>query len=285
MLTISPKHQQFPPQLQRLHSVPKQLYIASDAWPELLAMPMLAVVGSRRPTTYGASMCAQIVREVAAKGVCIVSGLALGIDSIAHSAALEVGGKTIAVLPSGLDSIYPSTHRQLAADIIAKGGALVSEYTPKTAIAFKNNFIERNRIIAGLSKLVFIPEAAAKSGSLHTAQFAIESGIDVCAMPGQITNPMAEGCHTLIKTGAAVVTGADDILNLLKISASDHTPTIVAANQEEQTILDLIVYGIHDGDELFAGAGLPIETFNQTLTMLEITGKIRPGGGNTWYLT
>lgn len=283
MLILSEKNSQYPPQLKRLHSPPKQLFIESDNWEELLQMPMLAVVGTRKPTSYGANTTAQLVREVASRGVCIVSGLALGTDSIAHKAALEVGGKTIAILPSGLESIYPATHRQLAKNIVSSGGALVTEFTPKTTAAFKGNFIQRNRIIAGLSKAVFIPEAAAKSGSLHTAQFAIESGIDVCAMPGLISNPLAEGCHNLIKAGAGVVTSADDILAILGISAEHHNAQ-TANTLEEKLILDAITKGIHDADEIFAMCDMPITQFNQTLTMLEIQGRISPRGGNTWYL-
>jgi DNA processing protein len=284
MLILSEKNSQYPPQLLRLHSPPKQLFVESQNWVELLQKPMLAVVGTRKPTAYGASASAQIIREVASRGVCIVSGLALGTDSIAHKAALEVGGATIAVLPAGLDTIYPASHRQLANDIVASGGALVTEFTPKTKLAFKSNFIQRNRIIAGLSTAIFIPEAAAKSGSLHTVQFALESGIDVCAMPGHIHNPLAEGCHNLIKAGAGVITSADDILAILGIAA-EHHHAHTANSPEEKIILDTITSGIHDADELFAQCKMPITQFNQTLTMLEIQGRITPRGGNTWYLS
>lgn len=285
MLTITDSSQKYPEQLRRLHAAPKQLYIDCTEWTTLLQMPMLAVVGTRKPTPYAATMCAQIVREVATKGVCIVSGLALGIDSIAHKAALEVGGKTIAVLPSGLDNIYPASHRQLAIAIIRQGGALLSEYTPKTTASYKGNFIQRNRIIAGLSQVIFIPEAAIKSGSLHTAQFAIEGGIDVCAMPGQITNPLAEGCHNLIKSGAAPITSAADVLQLLNLPSSEAPPTITAASAEERAILELIASGMHDADDLLEASEMQAHKFNQTLTLLEISGKITPSGGNTWYLT
>jgi DNA processing protein len=283
MLILSEKNTQYPAQLQRLHSPPKQLFVDSQNWEELLQMPMLAVVGTRKPSSYGASASAQIIREVASRGVCIVSGLALGTDSIAHNAALEVGGATIAVLPSGLDTIYPASHRQLAKDIATNGGALVTEFTPKSTLAFKSNFIQRNRIIAGISNAVFIPEAAAKSGSLHTAQFALESGIDVCAMPGLISNPLAEGCHNLIKAGAGVITSADDILAVLGISAEHHASQ-TANSPEEKQILDAITQGIHDADEIFAECTMPITQFNQTLTMLEIQGRIFPRGGNTWFI-
>jgi DNA processing protein len=286
MLTITQKHNLYPNQLNRLHSAPKQLYVESSNWESLLQQPILAVVGTRRPSSYAATVCAQFVREIASKGVCIVSGLALGIDSIAHQAAIEVGGSTIAVLPAGLSTVYPASHRNLAKEIVKRNGALVSEYPSHISTAFKPHFIERNRIIAGLSSAVFIPEAAAKSGSLHTAQFAIDSGIDVCALPGSVTNPLSEGCHRLIQSGAALIATSDDITNVLGIAGNPHNVrTKIAANSEEASLIDLIESGIHDADELLQASHLAITVFNQTLTMLEITGKIRSGGGNSWYLT
>jgi len=286
MLKLSSKNKLYPNQLNRLHKPPNILYISSNAWEDIYNMPMLSVVGSRKPTAYGAAICAQLVREVAAKGVCIVSGLALGTDSIAHSAALEVGGRTIAVLPSGLNKIYPRTHQHLAEDIIAKGGALISEYPPEDSVAQKYNFIARNRIIAGLSSATLIPEAAIKSGSLHTAQFALECGNDILAVPGLITNPQAEGCHNLIKAGAQLVASADDILNYYKLSSSNNRAKIdfEANSPEEHAILSLIANGVTDGEELQLQSGLPVDKFSQTLTMLEITGRISPQGANTWHI-
>lgn len=285
MLTLTPKHNLYPSQLNRLHSPPKQLYVNSSSWESLLAKPLLAVVGTRRPSSYAANVCAQFVRELAGKGVCIVSGLALGIDSIAHTAAIEAGGTTIAVLPSGLSTIYPASHRQLAGIIVNEGGALISEYPPNVTASYKGNFIERNRIIAGLCTAVFIPEAAAKSGSLHTAQFAIDSGIDVCVLPGQVTNPLTEGCHRLIQAGAALITSSDDIANMLGITSHPHASQMpTAATKQEAVLLELIANDIHDGEDIFAQSEMAIAEFNQTITMLEISGKIKAGSANTWYL-
>lgn len=284
MIIVSPKKPFYPKQLERLHSPPQQLYIESANWESIVSMPMLAVVGTRRPSSYATHECGRIVRELAGRGVCIVGGLALGIDGIAHRAALEAGGVTIAVLPAGLNNICPSSHRQLAKDIVACGGALITEHPPQSAIAYKGNFIARNRIVAGLSAAVFIPEAAEKSGSLHTAQFAIESGIDVCAMPGQISNPQSTGCHHLIQAGAALVINSDDIANIMGIAAHPHSTNVVVASAEEARILQCIASGIHDANELQIACKLPITQFQQTLSMLEISGKIKAGGGNSWYI-
>lgn len=287
MLELTPNNQNYPNSLGNINKPPQKLYVQSSGWDDLVKMPALAVVGARKPTAYGAAVCSELVRAVASRGVCIVSGLALGIDSIAHRAALEVGGSTIAVLPSGFDKIYPASHASLAENIVRQGGALISEYPPKQNIAHKSYFIARNRIIAGLSQAVLIPEAAHKSGSLHTAQFAIDIGIDVLAVPGQITNPMASGTNELIKSGATIVTDASDILSVLGISDTPHANNhkITASNPEEYAILLLISQGVHNTDELLDKSKLGADIFNQTLTMLEITGRVKPGGGATWYLT
>jgi DNA processing protein len=164
MLHINTKHKLYPKSLKQITDPPNKLFIEGDI-ERLIDKPMLAVVGSRKASPYGREVTENIVKKVASRGVVIVSGLALGIDSIAHSAALVVGRQTIAMLPCGLDEIYPRSHSSLAKEIIKKGGVILSEYTPKTP-AFKTNFIARNRIIAGLSQAVLIAEAAQRSGSL-----------------------------------------------------------------------------------------------------------------------
>jgi DNA processing protein len=154
---------------------------------------------------------------VAWASIPIVSGLALGVDSVAHQATLDAGGKTIAVLPGGIESIYPATHRRLAETIVRQGGALVSEY-PGQLRPHKYHFIARNRIIAGLSHAVLITEAAEKSGSLHTAQFALDQGKEVLAVPGSIFSNNSVGTHNLINQGAQLVQDAEQILNLFALS-------------------------------------------------------------------
>lgn len=179
---------------------------------ELLERPCVAIVGSRKVTDYGVAITTQLTKELVDAGIVIISGLALGVDSIAHQAALDAGGQTIAILPAGLDQIYPSRHQRLAEDIVRSGGALVSEYPVGQGRPQKYQFIARNRIIAALSQGVLITEAAARSGSLHTANFALEQGIEVFAVPGNILSETSGGTNDLIKTGATPVTNVQDIL-------------------------------------------------------------------------
>jgi DNA processing protein len=284
MLHIKPTNKDFPGQLASFPQPPAELFIESKNWPALIDQPMLAVVGSRRLSPYGRAVTEKLVRAVAAQGVVIVSGLALGIDSVAHQAALDAGGKTIAVLPSGLNHIYPSSHTTLAKNIIAQGGALLTEYTPNTSAAFKGNFIARNRLIAGLAAATLVTEAAEKSGSLHTAMFALEQGKEVLAVPGPINNTYHAGCNNLIKTGAKLVSSPDDIYETLAIRVYSPEHTIIASNDAEHTLLQLLKSGISDGDELFEKSKLSFVEYQQTVTMLEITGKIKSVGGNTWTL-
>jgi DNA processing protein len=285
MLHITSHNKEFPPQLLQIPGPPHELFIEATNWPNLLQKPMLAVVGSRRLSPYGRAVTESLVREVAARGVVIVSGLALGIDSVAHQAALDAGGTTIAVLPSGLDTIYPSAHRNLAKQIVEQGGALITEYPPKVTAGFKGNFIARNRLVAGMSKAVLVTEAAIRSGSLHTANFAIEQGKDVLAVPGPITNPNSAGCNNLIKTGATPITTAEDIFEALKLHI-DTSPAhqFAAANAAEHAILQALLHGLTDGEDIYKQSGLSLNEYQQTLSMLEITGKIKACGGDTWAL-
>jgi DNA processing protein len=284
MLHITSVKKDFPRQLTDIPSPPKELFIESVKWADLVEKPMLAIVGSRKVSVYGRAVTEQLARGAAARGIVIVSGLALGVDSIAHAAALEVGGATIAVLPSGLEHIYPTTHTGLARQIIKQGGALLTEYPPHTTAAFKGNFIARNRLIAGLASVVLVTEAAEKSGSLHTANFALEQGKEVLAVPGPINSPLSAGCNSLIKTGAQMVTSVDDILQHYKLSDSPHDVRVGGANQAESAILQLIQNGIHDIDDLQQQSLLSADEFQRTLSMLEITGQITAIGGGKFTL-
>ncbi|MCA9324731.1 DNA-processing protein DprA, partial [Candidatus Saccharibacteria bacterium] len=245
MLTLSPVS--IPEQLQRLPQPPKQLFVEGPL-EALLSSPCVAIVGSRKVSPYGRQVTELFARTLAERGVVIVSGLAFGIDSIAHRAALEAGGKAIAVLPTPLDRIYPASHRQLAADILERGGALVSEYAPDDD-TYRSSFVARNRLIAGLADATLIPEAALKSGSLHTARFTLELGKDVLAVPGNITSPVSEGTNNLIRVGATPITSVGDLLFALNLPVNapqkpkGQTPA-------EQTILDLLAAGVCDGAEL-----------------------------------
>ncbi len=262
----------------------ERLYIRGDVARLNTTQPMLAVVGSRKATAYGRMATTELVHEVAKRNVAIVSGLALGVDSLAHQAALDVGGYTIAVLPCGIDTIYPATHRMLGRRILEKGGTLVSEYTG-TELPRKDQFIARNRIIAALADAVLITEAASRSGSLHTAEFALEQGKTVLAVPGGIYSPLSSGTNQLIKSGALPVTNADDIFMALKMADTVESQELpMGANKEEHAIIQLIGTGIQDGEALLAASGLEATVFHHTLTMLEITGTIKSLGGNQWGL-
>jgi len=280
MLTL--RNNEIPERLQRLAQPPKQLFIEGDIEP-LLERPCVGIVGSRKLSHYGRQVTEQLARHLAAQGIVVISGLALGVDSVAHQAALDAGGGTIAVLPGSVEEVYPASHRQLARDILAKGGALVSEY-PKGTPTLRANFIARNQIIAGLSDVLLVTEAALKSGSLHTARFAMEQGKDVLAVPGNVSSATSEGTNNLIKSGAALVTSVDDILHALKIESKTAQQTVKGDTEAEQIIIDQIRQGVRDGNELQQRSQLDITIYNQSLTMLEIQGKIRPIGANNWSL-
>lgn len=272
----------YPPSLRELGSPPKQLFVLGDL-NEILTRPRVAVVGSRRVSPYGRQVTTQLAGDLARQGIVIVSGLALGVDALAHQAACEADGLTLAVLPGPVETIYPTTHRWLAEKIIRQGGAIVSEY-PKGTPAFKQNFVARNRIVAGMCDALLITEAAEKSGSLHTARFALEQGKDVLAVPGNITSPLSAGTNNLLKSGAQAVTSAEDVLHVLNLKPAIKARRVKGATPAEQLLIDLICKDINDGAELLAASELAIGEFNQTLTMLEITGKIRSLGANQWTL-
>jgi DNA processing protein len=275
----------YPERLRQIDSPPKALYHAGASLVELLKRPTVAIVGTRKISTYGRQATTDLARRLAEQGVVIVSGLALGVDATAHRAALEAGGLAIGVLPSPLEKIVPATNRRLANQIIENGGALVSEYEAGLP-PFKQYFIARNRIMSGLADAVLITEAGAKSGALYTAEFANKQGREVLAVPNNIYQVGSIGVNNLIKTGqAGLVTGYKDILHALGLN--DHkTPAraVKGRNRHEQTVLDLLLEGVSAGDELLQQSNLSTSEFNQVLTMLEIGGKIRPLGANNWSI-
>jgi DNA processing protein len=201
---------QFPDKLLELAQVPEQIFVRGT----LPTGPAIAVIGSRTPSTYGRRITLQLAGELAAAGITIISGLALGIDALAHQAAVENDRPTVAVLAGGLDKVYPASNYGLAMKILDGGGALVSEYEAGTP-SYKQNFIARNRIVAGLADAVLVTEAKASSGALITANFALEQGRIVMAVPGNITSLTSAGPNNLIRSGAVPVTSASDILEAL----------------------------------------------------------------------
>lgn len=249
-----------------------------------IRQPTLTIVGTRKPTRYGEEVTYKLAYELARKGVVIVSGLALGVDGIAHRAALDAGGTTLAVLANGLSQITPRTHRQLALDILAAGGAIMSEYEPDMP-PMQHRFLERNRIVSGLGDGVLITEAAARSGTLSTAARALEQGKEVFVVPGNITGPLSAGCNQLLRSGATPVTCAGDILESIMPGNSDSQIKIPLGDNEAQTtIIQLLQSGVRDGDELQQASGLDISTYSTELTMLEINGVVRALGANQWTL-
>lgn len=262
--------------------IPKSLYLLGtmpdSSWPSV------AIIGTRKPTTYGQEVGYRLAFELAKRGVVIVSGLALGTDSIAHKAALDAGGTTVAVMPGGLDSVYPRSNFALAKRILQNGGALVSEYAAGTQ-PYPGNFVARNRIVAAIASGVLVVEAAAKSGTMHTAGFALDYGRPVMAVPGAITNTMSTGTNNLIVTGARLVQKTADILDEIGVyQPLQQTALPLGDTPEESTLIKLIASGIQDGDQLQKECRLAPATFNQTLTMLEINGVVRALGGNKWTL-
>jgi DNA processing protein len=280
--TIQSKAEDFPDILRHIPDPPDMLFIKSTNWPDLLQRPWVAIVGSRKVTSYGRAVTAQLAGDLAASGLVIVSGLAIGVDGIAHQATLQAGGLTVAVLAGGLDRIHPGSHQQLAGQILSQGGALISEY-PIGIPSYPQHFVARNRLVSGLSQAIVITEAAEKSGTLHTARFALEQGREVFAVPGNITSRTSAATNSLIKSGASPVTSSRDILQSLGLAPVQKVLP-KGNNPAEQCLLELLASGEIEGAVLLAKTGLGASVFNQTLTMLEITGKVRSLGGNRWTI-
>ena len=294
---ISPLEHDFTEVLSAIAVMPKILYYYGKI-PENVTQnnrkirpKAVAIVGSRHNTKYGEEVAYQLGYELAKHGVIIISGLAYGIDSIGHRAALDAGGRTIAVLGTPIDEIYPRNHRPLAEEIIAKDGAIISEYAPGTKVHPKTSFLMRNRLISGLSDAVVVVEAAERSGSLNTATHGLEQGKDVFAVPGNVTNPYSQGCNKLIRQGAIPYTGPEDVLRelfpeeYLKKRRKLKKSHLTGDNDVETFILTAIASGVRNSDEIMNYAKLPPEVFGQSITLLEIKGRVRPLGMGNWALS
>lgn len=279
---FSPDTSDFAKILRNIANPPKTLYILGALPTE--RRPSVAIVGTRKPTSYGKEVTTRLASELATRGIVIVSGLALGVDGLAHRATLDAGGTTIAVLGNGLPQIYPSSHRGLADQIVAQGGAVLTEYNPETP-ALPHQFLERNRIVSGLADAVIITEAAARSGTMSTATHALEQGKDVLVVPGNITSPMSSGCNALLRQGATPITSSQDVLELVAPELLEPQTSLALGNTPaESTIIKLLQAGIRDGDELQQKSQLKASDFATTVTLLEIAGTIRSLGGNQWTL-
>ncbi|MBI6632633.1 DNA-protecting protein DprA [Pseudomonas paralactis] len=259
---------EYPVLLAQIDDAPPLLFVAGD--PGILEKPQLAMVGSRRASRPGMDTAAAFSRSLASAGFVITSGLALGIDGAAHQAALEVGGRTIGVLGTGLENFYPQRHRKLAAAMIAQGSAVVSEF-PLDAGPQAGNFPRRNRIISGLSLGVLVVEASMASGSLITARLAAEQGREVYAIPGSIHHPGAKGCHQLIRDGAVLVETIEHILEALRGWQALSRPAPVPVTHP---LVALLHAAPHSSEALAIATGRPLSQVLATLTELELEGHV-----------
>lgn len=269
----------YPVRLQQLDSPPLVLFCAGP--PELLGAPQIGIVGSRKATLKGLNTARRFGRELGDAGITVTSGLALGIDGAAHQGAYATKGRTIAILGGGLQHIYPRSHHQLAGNIVASGGCLVSEFMPwEEARAY--HFPRRNRLIAALSHGVLLIEAKIKSGSMITASLAADMGTDVFATPGNIDNPLSEGPHYLIQQGARLTACVDDILQelgWLSLSAANDKPLNHAQTGRDPLLRELSAEAVTI-DYLASKTGMSVSSVMLKLVELEINGLVIavPGG-------
>lgn len=279
---IAPDESEYLQVLDSIAKSPKKLYY-SGTLPETRSITV-AIVGTRRPTRYGKEVTYKLSYDLAKQGIVVVSGLALGVDAIAHQAALDAGGTTIAVLGNPLPEIAPRTNRGLGESIIQSGGAVISEYEAGSRV-FASNFLERNRIVAGLSDAIIITEATTRSGTLNTAARALEQGKEVFVVPGNITSPLSAGCNALIKQGAHVVTDYQDVLEVIAPQLGNEQRILpLGQNKLETKIIELIASGVRDGEDILQQCSVSSAEFNTALTMLEIAGSIKPLGANQWTI-
>ncbi|MBC8170405.1 MAG: DNA-protecting protein DprA [Anaerolineae bacterium] len=263
----------YPPLLKMLPDAPPLLYVSGELIPA--DQRSLAMVGTRKATRYGQDAALDLASKLAAQGITIISGLAPGIDAAAHEGALRGGGRTIAVLGSGIDVIYPREHHDLARRI-TRSGALISEFPIGTRPEGRN-FPRRNRVISGLSPGVLVVEAPVDSGALITANMAAEQGREVFAVPANIYNPMGAGANRLIQDGAKLVMGIEDILDELNIAhemvtTRTRTEQVIPANATEATVLQYLSADAVHIDEIIRLSGLPTPVVSSTLTLLELKG-------------
>jgi DNA processing protein len=265
----------YPPLLAAIHDPPKQLWLRGQAGAELLARASVAIVGARACSSYGRAVARSLARDLAAAGVVVVSGMARGVDGEAHRGALDGGGPTVAVLGCGIDRDYPVVHAELARRIV-ETGLVVSEYPPGIEPA-PWRFPARNRIISGLSRAVVVVEARERSGALITADFALDEGREVFAVPGEITSALSAGTNALLRLGATPATSPDDVLEVLGL---ERRPAAAEpASGPASRVLELLGDGPASVDELVRRSGLAANTVAAALTELELLGRIGASDG------
>jgi DNA processing protein len=271
------KDEIYPQRLKEIEQPPPVLYVRGDyLLDDLFAV---AIVGTRRVTSYGRQITEELASYLAANGITVVSGLARGVDAIAHQTALKAGGRTIGVLGSGVDKIYPPEHRQLAEKMM-EHGAIISDYAPGTP-PDASNFPPRNRIISGLSLAVVVIEAGETSGALITAEFAAEQGREVFAVPGSILAPQSKGTNKLIQNGALPLLSVNDLmqpLNLTRMGEHKAARKIIPANETEARLMNILSAEPIHVDEIRNQTELPIEKVSATLALMELKGMVRQVG-------
>lgn len=268
----------YPSRLREVSPSPPVLYIRGEIKPE--DEWAVALVGTRRMTAYGRQVTERITTHLVQAGITLVSGLARGIDGAAHQAALQAGGRTLAVLGCGVDRVYPPDHRKLAAQIMEQG-ALISDYPPGTAPE-ASNFPPRNRIISGLSMATVVVEAGQKSGALITAEFAVEQGREVFAVPGNVLAPQSKGPNRLIQDGARVLLDPQEILEVLdltRITQHNLARTVLPSNATEAQLFGVLSHEPMHVDEIRSQTNFPIEQVTSTLALMELKGMVRQVGG------
>ena len=275
MVTI--KSDSYPKLLKETISPPFVLYCKGDI--RLLKTTCMAVVGTRRMSKYGKEITYKFSYDIASSGITVVSGLADGVDSEAHKAAMDAKGNTIAVLGCGINSCYPATNKPLYEKIINNGGLIISEYKPNEKV-MPYHFPARNRIIAGLSRGVLITEATEKSGSMHTKEYALENNRDLYIVPGRITDIYSKGCNAVIKNCQGVMClSADEIINAYGKEISSNKDTVVVqANMDEQIILQILDTDDVHYDEILGKSGMDVKALNTLLMRMELKGLIKKTG-------
>lgn len=263
----------WPKSFRNMHDPPKQLHVIGEM-PREDAIK-IAIVGSRRPTAYGEQVTTQLASRLGRSGAVIISGLALGVDGLAHEGAVNAEGKTVAVLPCGIDRIYPRRHQRLSKQIIKFGGALVSEYPPGVE-ATNYSFPARNRLIAALADMVVVVEAGEQSGSLITANLALDQGVPIFAVPGPITSTVSRGTNQLISDGAAPLVSIEDFASYLNLS--DHRRQH-RLSSTEQRIVDIVRREPMSSDQLGNVLGLDGAKLQQIITELELNELITERAG------
>lgn len=292
---ITPQDKDYPQQLKKIQKPAMALYYRGDL-PN--SQQCFAIVGTRKASDYGKEIAFSFAWQMAKQGLIIVSGMALGIDSFAHKGALQVAETrppqeltgvcplpTIAILGTGLDEqiIYPHQNLKLAKQILEKNGCLISEYPPEYPGA-KFTFLERNRIIAGMSLGVLIVEAKIKSGALNTADWAKKQGKKVFAAPGSVFSQNSKGCHLLIKQGAILTENVNDILKELNLAQAEKI-SYNPQNIQEKMIMDVLKQGALNVDKIIEKTNLPAQLVSSTICLMEIDGKIKNLGGNVYALS